>query len=87
MLKLFVRPCVNETTIGDVYSAAIHFRFATQIYSTALNWEVNQKLIAHSFKRVLTCPSSPSPHSHPSQPFKKNSDSFCETETFHKVKH
>ena len=43
MLILFDRPCVKETPIRDVYWAAIHFRFATKTYCTALNWEVDQK--------------------------------------------
>ena len=58
---------IYETPIGDVYWAAIHLRFAPQIYCTVLNWEVNQRQIVHSLKRVLTRTSSPFPPN-PSQP-------------------
>ena len=69
MFILFVRPCVNETPIGDVYWAAINPRFASQIHCTVLNWEDNQRQIVHSLKGLLT----------------RTSSSFCETEAFHQA--
>ena len=43
MALLFVRPCVNETPVRDVYWAAIHFKFATWVYCTVLHWGGNHK--------------------------------------------